>query len=84
MRGSECPITPPYPSPVITKKKRHNAGMTLLTMIALRTALDAERELLRCLAEKEPTFVEFSNYLLQSVSPYDKSLSQHQLTTSPG
>lgn len=32
-----------------------------------RITLDTERELLRCLAEKEPTFVEFSHYLSESV-----------------
>ncbi|KAJ5745297.1 hypothetical protein N7520_010479 [Penicillium odoratum] len=35
----------------------------MLTTVGLRTTLDAERELLRCLADKEPTFVEFSHYL---------------------
>ncbi|KAJ6110535.1 hypothetical protein N7486_002770 [Penicillium sp. IBT 16267x] len=30
---------------------------------AWQTTLDAERELLRCLGDKEPTFVEFSHYL---------------------
>ncbi|KAJ5735946.1 uncharacterized protein N7483_001071 [Penicillium malachiteum] len=32
---------------------------------AWQIALDAERELLRCLAEKEPTYVEFTHYLAE-------------------
>ncbi|KAJ5573664.1 uncharacterized protein N7459_008091 [Penicillium hispanicum] len=32
---------------------------------AWQTALDAERELLRCLAEKEPTFAEISHFLTE-------------------
>ncbi|KAJ5908529.1 hypothetical protein N7495_001211 [Penicillium taxi] len=35
--------------------------------LAASNALDAERELLRCLAEKEPTFAEISHFLTTSV-----------------
>ena len=40
-------------------------GARHLTGVILRTALDAERELLRCLAEKEPTFAEISHFLAE-------------------
>lgn len=37
--------------------------------MAGRTTLNAERELLRCLAEKEPTFAEISQLLSEYVLP---------------
>jgi hypothetical protein len=49
----------------------------MLTVIAFRTTLDAERELLRCLGDKEPTFVEFSHYLSESVLFPPAHLSVH-------
>lgn len=37
-------------------------------LLVPRNALDAEREISRCLAEKEPTFAEISHFLLKLVS----------------
>ncbi len=39
----------------------------ITNIMACRTALNAERELLRCLAEKEPTFAEISQLLSEYV-----------------
>ena len=39
----------------------------ITNIMAFRTALNAERELLRCLAEKEPTFAEISQLLSEYV-----------------
>lgn len=39
----------------------------ITNITAFRTALNAERELLRCLAEKEPTFAEISQLLSEYV-----------------
>lgn len=53
MRGSEWSLTDPS-----CDQDAHHS---------IRVALDAERELLRCLAEKEPTFAEISHFLAESV-----------------